>query len=188
MARAAFVLWPAGDAAPLAAALAHCAAGGLLAAPGEVLHVLVEDDVALRLDRLAERAGAWELAGDESRPLADWQPLAAWPGGRVFGSLGELRWQRREGWLHAVLITDAAGALPEGLSLPLELPAGEPAAQRLWGMARDGAWRDGRIPDDLAYPLPADDGSLAWLAVCQYRDERGAVAWNRWAGLEVRKE
>ena len=183
MGRAAWAFWPDRRPSPLATALTVCLERALLAPVGGPLYAIVEDDDSIGFDRaaLAERSGSWVLRADqEGKPLTDWAQ------GRVFGALGELRWREREGWLLAVLLTDADGDLPDGFGDVLPLPVGEPTSHLLWGEWAQGAWRDGQVPDDLEYPLPARPGYRAWIEVQSYRDERGVAAFSRYAGLAAR--
>ena len=58
-----------------------------------------------------------------------------------------------------------------------------PAPHLLWGEWERGAWRDGQVPGDLNYPVPPDSVGRVQMRVQQYRDEKGVVAFGRYAGL-----
>lgn len=83
--------------------------------------------------------------------------VAAWPQGRIFGDVGELRWARRpDGRINLVLIGD--GLTNEQLPLAFRGSDNDARVRKLvplidqdetilfWGELRRGRWEDGRIP------------------------------------------
>ena len=65
----------------------------------------------------------------------DWNILDTWPAGRIFGDMGEYRWQRNPGkpnMLHGVLILDE-GKLPETFEGVLEIEKEKDSPLILWG-------------------------------------------------------
>ena len=180
MCRAAHAFWQDEEPSPLEIALAACVDGTLLAPPDDGrVYAVVEDDAAIRFDEVNSGADGWQLVGGSV--------LTAWRQGRVFGSLGELCWRRREGWIHAVLVTDAEGTLPDSFEDVLPLPAGESALHLLWGEWEREAWREGQVPVELHYPVSLQAEGRVWLRVQQYRDKRGVIALSRYAGLAVKR-
>ncbi len=86
---------------------------------------------------------AWLEGSSEAKiaflsEVSDWNQLGKWPAGRLFGESGEYRWQRNtvqtEGKIHAVLILDDDGDLPEIFEGRLEIvKEGSVAPLILWG-------------------------------------------------------
>jgi hypothetical protein len=100
-----------------------------------------------------ERAGGLELR-DADLPLVDARTLPqAWAEGRLFGSLGELRWERTSnGALHLVLLAEGDVAIPPGYQEQLMLTRdGDDETIMLWGERQGTSWREERIPH-LHYP------------------------------------
>jgi hypothetical protein len=116
---------------------------------------------------------------------------SAFPEGRIFGRMGEVRWRPWCTGRHVMLVTDAETNLASlremGFqdAMQIEASAQEPVPHVLWGeLEDDGKWRDGRIPRDLAYPAPATAaGRSAWLTVKRYVDEGGIVQFARYVDV-----
>lgn len=123
--------------------------------------------------------------------VKDVEEKASFARGRIFGSLGELRWRAWCRGRHAVLLTDAdtdrAALLQIGFDdgQALDLVAEDSVSYLLWGdLEADGRWRDGRIPRDLAYPVAqGEEGERVWLRVKRYVDDAGVVQFARYMGV-----
>ena len=82
--------------------------------------------------------------------------LDEWDKGKLFGDESELKWLKRKGKFHAVVITD--GALPDGFNFYKELQPFNSEPFRhiyLWGEKDKTVkgWYEPRIPKILEYPV-----------------------------------
>lgn len=125
--------------------------------------------------------------------------VRGWPGGRAFGSMGELSWRREGGLTHAVLVTDRDD-LPSmfeeaasGNVGTMWLHAAEDSRlerAQLWGTKQpDGFWREARIPGPLSYPIePGKAGAAAALLIRRYTDagqpDTGAADFVRYVDVQ----
>lgn len=116
--------------------------------------------------------------------LPRWQDLTAWPSGRLFGSLGEYRWQRNaDGSLHAVMLLDDP-PLPAGFEGILEVRQEDEVSLILWGNWIDPNDPQGNpdggprfyaneIPHAQLYPIdmriPPTEGQAPRLVIRRYR-------------------
>jgi hypothetical protein len=151
---------------------------------------------------------AWLEAPLDARlaRLADvpnWQDLAVWPAGRVFGKAGEYRWQcNADGSLHAVLLLEQP-SLPDGFEGSVELTQEGESDLILWG-----EWVDPKkdpqgnpdggplfyaneIPRVQTYPLdlnsPPQEDQTPRLAIRRYRAlKKDASEFIRCVGFILR--
>ncbi len=89
----------------------------------------------------------------------------AWDKGRLFGEKSELKWIKRKGTYHMVLITD--GAVP-GNFLTYRVESIEEGPLRqifLWGEKDTGVegWYDPKIPKILKYPVDDYENTSKYL-------------------------
>jgi hypothetical protein len=141
-------------------------------------------------------AHAWVESSREAwlgwlRAVSEWRDLDRWPQGRLFGQLGEYRWQRHPGTntFHAVLLVEQPPLL-EGFTQEVELTRGEESTLVLWGdwidPVKDSAsnpqagplFYANEIPRVLAYPVdnwrsPPLETHTPRLIVRRYRDTLG---------------
>jgi len=129
--------------------------------------------------------------------------LSQWSEGVIFSATSEIRWGKRHGKSHAVMIADNPGpTFPQGfVEEPMKLveQASEDEASEnvlLWGKPDrvDGetVWWEDRIPADMSYPIEATPGSeqRAALVYKTYgmagpnEDTRGVM--HRWCGIELK--
>lgn len=184
MPRVAYAYWP--SLADLVAAIHNAWTGTLLAAGNGPLYMLAWDETQ-----------PWEENGVLFHQVTPPGYIGCYPIGRVFGALGELRWQTRGDQVHALLLTDAdTPSLPAGFTGTLSIPdPGTVECYRLWGR-RDhtvqGArvQQEGRIPHDLSYPGGSAPGaqSYMWLVTRRYLGDRGEVMFTRYVDLQPGEE
>lgn len=122
------------------------------------------------------------LRGSEDSSLAQ-----AYPVGVAFGPASELRWRRKSGGLHLVLISDDGQVLPgaEPVDLrPVPRVQEQPLQCFLWGEwdFTSDCWVDRRIPRALRYP--GQEGVRMALELKQYtlKVDAPAVGLN---GIEI---
>ena len=167
---------------------------GLSAHPEQVLalgleYAWLEAPLAARLVRVID--------------APDWHDPTVWPAGRVFGSVGEYRWQSHpDGSLHAVLLLES-GQVPAVFEGGQALNLDNESDLILWGEWIDPdrdheANPDGgprffanEIPGVQTYPLeltaPHSDGELPCLVVRRYRAGTGdAGEFLRCVGLRMK--
>ena len=151
---------------------------------------------------------AW-LEGNMEATLAfiadepDWHRIEQWPSGRLFGDVGEYRWQAvSTNGLKAVLILDE-GVLPEGFSGIETIEKYDDSSFILWGEwidpEKDLESNPGggpvfyarEIPGILKYPVPSEQdmehGKSPSLVVRRYRHETKGE-FVRCVGLTMKSE
>ena len=100
--------------------------------------------------------------------------FAKWEQGFVFGKEAQIRWRRRNGGFHLVLISDTtiAEGWDEARTIQPEPVTGPLPGLLLWGEKLTGpeyagqlAWFDARIPHILEYPIANPDPAKKRVAI-----------------------
>jgi hypothetical protein len=119
---------------------------------------------------LARAAGkpVWIMAQSfEKREFGAWsgsiQDFERTFAGRIFGPVGEVRWAREVDHYHVWWISEEMSGL-----------AVRKIERRhyLWGYFENGRWAEGRIPQELFYPVPAGkEKDREFIRVAEYLPE-----------------
>ena len=105
------------------------------------------------------------LIGKKGHP--DTAKIEKYTHGRLFGSHGELRWQKANGGYALLWLSE--GELPDGFTKRGDWTTSKPKSIHLLGGGETEPWRDTRIPRKLKYPF------VEWcqypkVSIIQYRD------------------
>lgn len=94
--------------------------------------------------------------------------------GMAFGAREEIRWMKRDGGYHVVMIRDDDGVI-WGAKHERRLETGKNGEIVMWGERKpNGVYQEGRIPGDLEYPqwLWAQGGQRAAVRIREYTLDR----------------
>ena len=83
--------------------------------------------------------------------IPDTAKIEKYTHGRLFGSKGELRWQKTNGVYALLWLSE--GELPDGFTKMGDWTTSKPQGIHLLGGGDTGPWRDTRIPRELDYPM-----------------------------------
>lgn len=169
----------------------------------EVLNLLAFSNNSYFLVETMEHEQALSVLGNKTYVILDTcanlrDDVDAYSSGRVFDSIGELKWQKEGEDVHLMYIGEEAQAnalkafKPEAAD-PVELSSPRKVLRFLWGRkvakervlaemqfeATDHIFIELRIPQYLRYPVPAADNARVQLQTREYHDADGNLEYYR---------
>ena len=118
---------------------------------------------------------------DWQKGIPDTAKIEKYTCGRVFGSKGELRWQKTNSSYALLWLSE--GELPDGFNKMGDWAASKPQSVHLLGGGETEPWRDTRIPRELDYPM-------AWckypcVKIIQYKERNSqSIRFTRYTKFE----
>ena len=123
--------------------------------------------------------------------IADWQTgmpdsveIDIYIQGRIFGTDGELRWQKTEGSYTLIWLSE--GELPDGFAALGDWETGKPQDIYLLGGGDSPEWRDTRIPRKLVYPI--EKSQYPCVKAIQYKESNShTIRFTRYIEFIAKK-
>ena len=169
----------------------------------DVLNRLAFSSTSYLLVETMEHEQALSVLGNKTYVILDTcanlrDHVDAYSSGRVFDSIGELKWQKEGANVHFVYIGDEAQAnalktfKPEAAD-PVKLSSSREPLRFLWGRkvakervqtemqfeATDHIFIELQIPQYLCYPVPAADNARLKMLTREYSDTDGNLQYYR---------